>query len=202
MTGEHTDNIAAIRRDRLQPGEALVLSGAVIVAGTPAGKFPALITVSFRDAAGHEIAAPGLPVSALVGPYRYIGTAGQAGRIAFAIDLQVPPGATAVIAGLRGWSAQTVVPDAPLVIAPATDSAALAPLWQGMAAQADLLLAELTCDVTPGEGYDILAQFTASHQRVSDLLCMTVPVHGSPKGSMNEHFERNPGRTAEGHRAS
>ena len=35
-------------------------------------------------------------------------------------------------------------------------------------------------------------------RRVSDLLCMTDPVHASPKGSMNDHLERNPGRTAEG----
>ena len=34
--------------------------------------------------------------------------------------------------------------------------------------------------------------------RVSDLLFMTDPVHAAPKGSMNDHFERNPGRTAEG----
>ena len=29
--------------------------------------------------------------------------------------------------------------------------------------------------------------------RVSELLCMTDPVHASPKGSMNDHLERNPG---------
>ena len=34
--------------------------------------------------------------------------------------------------------------------------------------------------------------------RVSDLLCMSDPVHASPKGSMNDHLERNPRRTAEG----
>ena len=34
--------------------------------------------------------------------------------------------------------------------------------------------------------------------RVSDLLCMTDPVHASPKGSMHDHLERNPRRTAEG----
>ncbi|MCQ0093325.1 transglycosylase domain-containing protein [Roseovarius sp. M141] len=37
--------------------------------------------------------------------------------------------------------------------------------------------------------------------RVSGLLCMTDPVHASPKGSMNDHLERSPGRTAEGRRA-
>ncbi len=36
------------------------------------------------------------------------------------------------------------------------------------------------------------------HARVSDLLCMTDPVHASSKGSMRDHLERNPGRTAEG----
>ena len=35
-------------------------------------------------------------------------------------------------------------------------------------------------------------------ERVSDLLCMTDPVHASPKGSMHDHLERNPRRTAEG----
>lgn len=35
-------------------------------------------------------------------------------------------------------------------------------------------------------------------ERVSDLLCMSDPVHASPKGSMNDHLERNPRRTAEG----
>ncbi len=34
--------------------------------------------------------------------------------------------------------------------------------------------------------------------RVSDLLCMTDPVHASPKGSMNDHLERTPRRIAEG----
>ena len=37
--------------------------------------------------------------------------------------------------------------------------------------------------------------------RVSDLLCMTDPVHAPPKGSMNDHLKRKPGRTAEGHGA-
>jgi chemotaxis protein MotB len=35
-------------------------------------------------------------------------------------------------------------------------------------------------------------------RRVSDLLCMTDPFHASPKGSMNDHLEGNPGRIAEG----
>lgn len=35
-------------------------------------------------------------------------------------------------------------------------------------------------------------------KRVSDLLCMTDPGHASPKGSMNDHLERNPGRTFAG----
>ena len=39
---------------------------------------------------------------------------------------------------------------------------------------------------------------TAHPARVSDLLCMTDPVHASPKGSMHDHLERNPRRTAEG----
>ncbi|QBL93111.1 hypothetical protein KSAC_08700 [Komagataeibacter saccharivorans] len=38
--------------------------------------------------------------------------------------------------------------------------------------------------------------------RVSDLLCMTDLVHAVPKGSMNDHLERNPGRTADGRGAS
>ncbi|MCZ0813819.1 calcium-binding protein, partial [Roseovarius sp. EGI FJ00037] len=37
---------------------------------------------------------------------------------------------------------------------------------------------------------------TVEQTRVSDLLCMTDPVHASPKGSMHDHLERNPGRTA------
>ncbi|WP_417809708.1 AAA family ATPase [Thioclava sp.] len=37
---------------------------------------------------------------------------------------------------------------------------------------------------------------SAQSWRVSDLLCMIDPVHASPKGSMNDHLERNPGRTA------
>ena len=38
--------------------------------------------------------------------------------------------------------------------------------------------------------------------RVSDLLCMSDPVHASPKGSMNDHLERNLGRTAAGRGAA
>jgi len=34
--------------------------------------------------------------------------------------------------------------------------------------------------------------------RVSDLLCMTDPVHAAQKGGMNDHLERAPRRTAEG----
>ncbi|MEQ9241671.1 LA2681 family HEPN domain-containing protein [Roseovarius indicus] len=37
---------------------------------------------------------------------------------------------------------------------------------------------------------------THRFSRVSDLLCMIDPVHASPKGSMNDHLERNPRRTA------
>ena len=40
--------------------------------------------------------------------------------------------------------------------------------------------------------------YFAPGERVSDLLCMSDPVHASPKGSMNDHLERNPRRTAEG----
>ena len=35
-------------------------------------------------------------------------------------------------------------------------------------------------------------------QRVSDLLCMTDPVHASPKGSMHDDLQGNPRRTSEG----
>ena len=35
--------------------------------------------------------------------------------------------------------------------------------------------------------------------RVSDLLCMSDPVHASPKGSMNDYLERNTGRTSAWH---
>ena len=38
--------------------------------------------------------------------------------------------------------------------------------------------------------------FGWEYSRVSDLLCMIDPVHASPKGSMHDHLERNPGRTA------
>jgi predicted alpha/beta-hydrolase family hydrolase len=39
---------------------------------------------------------------------------------------------------------------------------------------------------------------TGLRARVSDLLCMTDPVHASATGSMTDHLERSPGRTSEG----
>jgi hypothetical protein len=38
--------------------------------------------------------------------------------------------------------------------------------------------------------------------RVSDLLCMTDPVHASEKGSMHDDFQGTAGRTSEGLRAA
>ena len=36
------------------------------------------------------------------------------------------------------------------------------------------------------------------NERVSDLLCMSDPVHASSKGSMHDDFQGTAGRTAEG----
>jgi uncharacterized membrane protein len=43
------------------------------------------------------------------------------------------------------------------------------------------------------------ARRVAMIARVSDLLCMSDPVHASPKGSMNDYLERITGRTSARH---
>jgi len=45
-------------------------------------------------------------------------------------------------------------------------------------------------------------RIVARTRRVSDLLCMSDPVHASSKGSMHDDLQRTAGRTAEGRGAS
>lgn len=161
MTGERTDFIATLLRDRPEPGRRLLLSGAVRAVDTAPGKFPALVVITFRDAQGEVLAdpVPGLAISSLFGHFHYIGAAGQTGRIGFVIGLEPPPATASVEVGLRLWHAQAVTVATAMGLVPEPRPEPPPPPAAPPEVPDERLMAELRCDVVPGDSYDLLARF-------------------------------------------